>query len=229
MISVLLVAIAVCMLVLSALAARARRTAGPAALLVAVICAGLAYDSAAVAIGRALGFGPTLEAVNAPRYWIHAALTPLLIVAAAGLATRLGVTLLARPALRIAGGVAVAALIALGAATDIVALRLSPETYADSLRYVNTATAGPPVPAIVTIVVLIAIGALLWRTAGVPWLCLGGIVMFVAAAAGFAHFWVGNLGELALQLGVVATVLRAARPAVAPEAAPGAPGLSVTA
>ncbi|MEU7819384.1 hypothetical protein [Catellatospora sp. NPDC049133] len=217
MISVLMASIAACMLILAGLAVRRRSTAGPAAILVAVICVGLAYDCAAVAAGRLLGFGPALEAVNAPRYWIHAVFTPLLVVAAAALAARLGVTWLRRKAVRIAGGVLVAALIALGVAADVVALRLEPKEYADTLRYVNAATAGPPIPAIVTMLVVVVIGALVWRTARFPWLCLGGIAMFAAAGAGAAHFWLGNAGELLLQLAVLATVLRTTRPA--PDAA----------
>ncbi|MEU8079707.1 hypothetical protein AB0B31_30200 [Catellatospora citrea] len=213
MISVLMASIAVCMLILAVVAARHRSTAGPAAALVAVICVGLAYDSAAVAIGRLLGFGPTLEAVNAPRYWSHAVLTPLLIVAGAALAARLGVTGLRRQAVRITGGVLVVALIALGVAADIVGLRLEPREYADTLRYGNAAAAGPPIPAIVTMLVLVVIGVLVWRTARFPWLLLGAVAMFAAAGAGAAHFWLGNVGELLLQLAVVATVLRAARPA----------------
>ncbi|WP_144121212.1 hypothetical protein [Catellatospora sichuanensis] len=211
MISTLMASIAVCMLILAGLAARRRSAAGPAAALVAVICVGLAYDSGAVAIGRLLGFGSALEAVNAPRFWIHAVFTPLLIVAAAALAARLGVTALARRAVRIAGGVLVTALIALGVADDIIALRLEPRGYADTLRYGNAATAGPPIPAIVTMVVLVVIGVLVWRVARFPWLCLGALAMFAAAAAGAAHFWLGNVGELLLQLAVVATVARAAR------------------
>lgn len=211
MISALMASIAVCMLILAVVAACRRTAAGPAAALVAVICVGLAYDSGAVAIGRPLGFGPTLEAVNAPRFWIHALFTPLLVVAAAALAARLGVAALARRSVRIAGGLLVTALIVLGVAADIVALRLEPRAYADTLRYGNAATAGPPIPAIVTMVALVVIGILVWRTVRSPWLCLGAIAMFAAAAAGAAHFWLGNVGELLLQLAVVATVLRAAR------------------
>ncbi|WP_166388157.1 hypothetical protein [Catellatospora methionotrophica] len=212
MISVLMASIAVCMLILSGLALRRRAAAGPAAVLVAVICAGLAYDSGAVAIGRLIGFGPALEAVNAPRYWIHALFTPLLIVAGAALAARLGVAALARQPVRIAGGVLVTALIALGVGSDIVGLRLEPREYADTLRYGNAATAGPPIPAIVTMLVLVMIGILVWRSARFPWLLLGAIAMFAAAGAGAAHFWLGNVGELLLQLAVVATVYRAAGP-----------------
>ncbi|MEV4416540.1 hypothetical protein [Catellatospora sp. NPDC049609] len=221
MISFLLASIALCMLALAATAARLRRAAPVGAPLVAVVCVGLAYDCAAIAVGPVLGFGSALHAVNQPRYWIHAVLTPLMILAVMDLAARAGVVSLARRPVRIGLGALTAVLVALGVASDVVALRLAPETYADTLRYVNDAAEGPPVPAIVTILVLIGIGAALWRRAGVPWLCLGSVAMFVAAAAGFAHFWIGNTGELLLQAGIVATLAAvAARTSPAHASAP---------
>ncbi|MBV1852637.1 hypothetical protein [Catellatospora tritici] len=212
MISALLAALALCMLGLGVYALRLRAAAGPAAALVAVLCAGLAYDNIAVALGRVLGYGPTLETVNAGRFWIHALLTPLLLVAATLIGARLGVALLARRGVLIGAWILALALIALGAATDIVRLTLAPADYADTLRYTNTATAGPLVPAIATMLALIVVGVLLWRRAGTAWLLLGTVAMLVAAGAGFRHFWLGNLGELALQATVVATLVTAARP-----------------
>ncbi|MDI1463059.1 hypothetical protein QEZ54_18950 [Catellatospora sp. KI3] len=212
MISALLGAVAICMLGLGVYALRLRATTGSAAVLVAVLCTGLAYDNTAVAVGSSLGYGPTLEAVNAGRYWVHALLTPLLLVGAVLIGARLGVAVLARRGVITAAGVLALVLIALGAATDIVRLDLEPAAYADTLRYTNTAAAGPPVPAIVTMLALIVIGALLWRQARTVWLLLGAVAMFVAAGAGFRHFWLGNLGELALQATIVATLVAAARP-----------------
>ncbi len=222
MISTLLALIALCMLALAATAVRLRHAAPLGAPLVAVICAGLAYDCAAIAIGPAFGFGSALHAVNEPRYWIHALLTPLMILAAMDLAGRAGLTSLTRRPVRIGLAALTAVLVAMGVSADIVNLRLEPEAYADTLRYVNTATQGPPVPAIVTILVLIGIGAALWRRAGIAWLCLGSVVMFVAAAAGFAHFWIGNLGELVLQCGIAATLAAVATrsPALTPNPHP---------
>ncbi|MFC7759253.1 hypothetical protein ACFQY4_15570 [Catellatospora bangladeshensis] len=145
-----------------------------------------------------------------------------MILAVMDVAGRAGVTSLTRRLVRIGLAALTAVLVALGVSADILRLRLEPETYADTLRYVNTATEGPPVPAIVTILVLIGIGAALWRRAGIAWLCLGSVTMFVAAAAGFAHFWIGNLGELVLQCGIAATLTAVATrtPATTPAPQP---------
>lgn len=211
MVSLVMAGMGLCMLALGGLALRRREAVGGAAPLVALICLGLAYDNLAVAVGRLLGFGGTLEAVSAPRFWIHALLTPLLIVACGMLAARLGVGWAASRPAAIAGGALVLALIALGAVEDIIELELAPKEYADLLRYTNEGSEGPPIPAIITILVLFALGVAVWRTAGSPWLCLGSLTMFVAAAAGTSHLWVGNLGELALQVSIAATLAAAAR------------------
>ncbi|WP_106399936.1 hypothetical protein [Actinocorallia populi] len=205
----------VCMLALAGVALARGRAAGAAALVVVLICLGLAYDNFAIAAGRPLGFGGTLEAVSAPRFWIHALLTPLLIVAGGLMAARLGVRWAASRPVAIAGGVLVVVLIAIGVFEDVLELELAPETHEDLLRYTNEGTAGPPIPAIVTILVLLALGVAIWRTAGSPWLCLGSIAMFAAAALGGSRPWLGNLGELALQVSVVATLV-AARTEVSP-------------
>ena len=102
---------------------------------VAVVAAALVYDNGVIAAGRPLGAGDLLEGLNAGRFAGHALFTPLLIVVGALLA-RAGRTLLS-----VAAGLT-AVLIVFGVYTDIVRLRLVPERYADTLRYVNDNAAG---------------------------------------------------------------------------------------
>ncbi|MDX6741875.1 hypothetical protein [Actinocorallia sp. A-T 12471] len=208
MVSVLMAVVCVCLLALAVVAARTRTPVGIA---LAVLTVGLAYDNGAIAVGTVLGYGDALEAVNVPRYWIHALFTPLLIVVGAVLARRLGVSV-GTPLLA-GAGVLAAALVVVGLVTEAFGLHLKPETYADALRYVHAEPGGPPLAAIATIVVLGVVGAVVWRKAGFPWLFAGAVTMFVAAGVGFAHFWISNLGELALQTGIVATLLRSTRDA----------------
>ncbi|MFC7759254.1 hypothetical protein ACFQY4_15575 [Catellatospora bangladeshensis] len=66
MISTLLALIALCMLALAATAVRLRRAAPLGAPLVAVICAGLAYDCAAIAIGRPSASDPRCTPSTSP-------------------------------------------------------------------------------------------------------------------------------------------------------------------
>src|SRR5699024_5006927 len=71
-----------------ALAAR-HRWATPANIPLLIV-AGLVYDNAVLATGRLIGEGPLLEALNLGRFWIHALVTPLLVVFAWHAITRTG-------------------------------------------------------------------------------------------------------------------------------------------
>ncbi|GAA1501164.1 hypothetical protein GCM10009827_009440 [Dactylosporangium maewongense] len=178
--------------------------------LVVVVAGALVYDNTVIAAGRFVGEGDALEGLNAGRFVGHALFTPLLIVVGAGLAGLAGLARGGRWALTALAAV----LVGIGIWADVVRLRLVPERYADTLRYVNDNAAGPPVPAVVAILVLIGVGVVLWRRDGWPWLLAGAVAMFAAAAAGFAVPWLGNLGELVLLAAVVSS-LRQTRERVA--------------
>lgn len=60
------------------LAARTGRWLTPANIPLLVIAA-LVYDNLIIGIGRWIGEGALLEGLNLARFWIHAAITPLLV------------------------------------------------------------------------------------------------------------------------------------------------------
>ncbi|MEU8240217.1 hypothetical protein AB0C07_18380 [Actinoplanes missouriensis] len=209
MVSVLfgLIAVAEIALLGLVIALRRRQPDWTLSLLVLVVLA-LIYDNVVVAIGSTLGEGSLLRSLSLPRYVTHALLVPLLIMVAVGLGRRYGVRFLAGRVVPAWFGVLTLLLIAAGARADIVTLDLQPTRYADTLRYTNAAANGPPIPAIIAILVMIAIGVALLVRARWPWLLAGGLVMFAAAGAGAAVLWLSNLGELVLILTVWLTAAR---------------------
>jgi hypothetical protein len=159
----------------------------------------LCWDNAIVAAGATIGAGDLLMDLSIPRYVAHAVLTPLLIPIAfhaVGLRLRLWMWALT------------AVLIAVGVYTEVFQLHLELREYGGTVRYANAA-AGPPIPAILTVLVMIGVGAMLWRREGLPWLCLGSLAMFAAAGSGV--FWLGNAGELVLIGSILLTVALRAR------------------
>ncbi|MDY6808508.1 MAG: hypothetical protein SW127_05765 [Actinomycetota bacterium] len=206
MTSMIMAAIGVAMLVVLALALRLTPRVGAVAILFAVICLGLAYDSFVVAAGRLIGYGDTLSAINMPRFWIHAIVVPLLIIVAGNLVGRLGVDQARSRNVTLGGWALVAMLIAIGVVEDVVRLDLQPEDAGDALRYVNAGADGPPLPAIITVLALLVLGTMAFRYAGFPWLFLGALVMLIAAPIGSVVLLVGNLGELVLMLSVLVTM-----------------------
>ncbi len=206
MTSVIMVAIGAAMLVVAAFAFRLTSRVGAVAILLGAISLGLAYDNIAVAVGRLVGYGDTLSAINLPRFWIHAIAMPLLIVVAGNLVGRLGVEQARTRNVTLGGWALVVMLMVIGFVEDVVRLDLEPEDAGDALRYVNAGFDGPPLPAIITVLAILVLGVMAFRYAGFPWLFVGALVMLIAAPIGSMLLWVGNLGELVLMLSMLVTM-----------------------
>ena len=206
MTSVIMVAIGAAMLVVAAFAFRLTSRVGAVAILLGAISLGLAYDNIAVAVGRLVGYGDTLSAINLPRFWIHAIAMPLLIVVAGNLVGRLGVEQARTRNVTLGGWALVVMLMVIGFVEDVVRLDLEPEDAGDALRYVNAGFDGPPLPAIITVLAVLVLGVMAFRYAGFPWLFVGALVMLIAAPIGTMLLWVGNLGELVLMLSMLVTM-----------------------
>ena len=183
----------------------------PATVPLLIVTFGLVYDNAMLAAGGLIGHGELLERLSVPRFFMHAFGTPLLMLSALGLAIRSGAEWARSLPVAAAIALLTLAMIAVGVEADLIGLDLEANRVGDLVSYGNAATDGPPIAPIVTIFVLIAAGVIVWRRGGGPWLLLGSLVQFAAAAIGDAITIAGNLGELALLAGLVATDSRLAR------------------
>ncbi|TXS57841.1 hypothetical protein EAO77_10750 [Streptomyces sp. t39] len=186
-----------------------RAAPGRLTLIPALTCAALVWDNAVIALGGTIGAGGFLEAVNTPRFVLHALLTPFLVVWSLAAAEHAGVRAAARPPLRIATGVLTLLLIAAGTAHDILGLSLRPEHWHGALRYVNDA-ASPvgPLPAVVTGLVVLGAGIVVWRRTGFSLLAATAAVMVVVSGAAAGIPVLGNAGEVVLGAGLLLTVRR---------------------
>lgn len=150
-------------------------------LLILLPIAGLIYDNAVIAVGVIVGEGSLLEMMNNGRYLLHAIITPMLIMAAVDLARRAGVGLANNRIVYTIFGLLTVGLMAFGL-LEWQHMVFAPERYAGSLRYVDVAVAGPPIPAIVTIFVILGWSIGIWRSLRWPWLFVGALVMFLGSA-----------------------------------------------
>ena len=164
--------------------------------LAAIVIGGLFYDNLIISLGSSLGEGSLLEGLNRVRFVIHALATPTLIMFALVTAQRLGVGWAQKRIWFSILGVLTVLMIALGTYEDIIEIVLVAERDAGTLRYVNGASAGPPIPAVVTIIVMIVVGAFLWRRNKWAVLCIGSILMFIFAGAGASILILSNIGEV---------------------------------
>lgn len=170
-----------------------------------IVAFGLIYDNFILFAGASIGHGDLLERLSIPRFFMHAFGTPLLMLAGLGLVIRTRAKWAGSRWVAACVLVLTLAMIAVGVDADFVSLQLQPKQAADLISYGNAATSGPPVAPIVTIIVLILAGGVVWKRRGGPWLLLGSIAQFAAAALGDTFVIVGNLGEVALLAGLIGT------------------------
>lgn len=173
-------------------------------LLPVVVITGLVYDNLVLALGGFLGAGDGLKALNAPRFVIHGLATPLLMIWGFGVARRVGLGWAQSRRNHAIMCTAATLLIALGVYSDVLRLDLQLKIEQGIIRYVNIGgIKGPPIPSIVTIIVLIVIGIMLWQRGKSRGLAVGSGVMFLGAMVGTALLGVGNAAEVAMSAGVL--------------------------
>lgn len=178
---------------------------------------GLSYDNLIIGLGHLIGPGPTLLALNYPRYAIHALTTSLFGVLGLHLARQAGVGWAQGRGVTIAFWVITLPTLARAIYIDLITLRMEPVLSMGTLRYANASAGGPPISEIVSIVLLIICGIGIAVHTRWPWLLLGSLVMFTMASIAPTIGIVANFGEIALVAGIVITAHRFLLPGSASE------------
>ncbi|MDP6437869.1 MAG: hypothetical protein QF790_11345 [Gammaproteobacteria bacterium] len=200
--------------------------------IIAIIAVGLVYDNLIVSLGTTIGQGSLLELLSLPRFYMHALLTPFMMIAVSQMAAAGGIPWAATRPFRVGIWLVVGAMVLLGAFEHLIGLELKPACFDGILRYTTNlfpshfcfegqeavTGSGPPIPAIVGNMVTIVVGFALWRRNDWPWLLLGALVMFGAAGVPISAYGMApsNAGEVVLQLSYVLTAQRFARGRVPP-------------
>ncbi len=167
--------------------------------LLLIVLFGLFYDNFILAIGSLLGEGDLLKSLSIGRYIGHALGTPLLVIFAFGIARRVGLGWAQGKLAHALVCLLTTALIGFGIFRDIVNLEIAAEPLFDVVRYSNIGPKGPPISSISTILAMIFMGVLLWRSTAWQWLAIGSIFMFIAASVGMGErIFISNLGEVVL-------------------------------
>ncbi|MFF2554496.1 hypothetical protein ACFVUS_26085 [Nocardia sp. NPDC058058] len=170
--------------------------------LVVLVGCGLAYDSAVFGGGALLGEGTALRVLSVLRFVGHVVLTPLLVVWAGDRVFRARAWWVWPTVL---------CLVVWGAVTDLLSLNLVPRTFGDTLRYTHAVPAGPPIAALGVTVILLMAGVRLWRQRQWVWLLAGVLTLIAASAVAPIVPPLGNAGEGALLIALVATEVSAVR------------------
>jgi len=170
---------------------------------------GLIYDNAVIALGRFVGESDLLQILNQGRYLLHVIITPMLIAASVALADQAGVGWAKKRISHALFGLLTLALIVFGL-IEFARFAYAPEWFGNTLRYVETAVSGPPIPSIITIIVIMIIGIFIWRKISWPWLFAGGLIMFIGSAIppSIVGPIVGSGAEVILLASLLATAQR---------------------
>ena len=173
------------------------------------VLAALVYDNAVIGLGSFIGESAGLEGLNAARYWLHAFVTPLLVLVAWGVFTRAGVRW-AKTAW--AGAIAIvvtAALIVYEVIVGAASAQLVARQEYGTLSYSNeNAPDGPPLMVLVVAAALLLAGVFVWKRQRWPWLFVVTVLMVIGSAVPFdiPSGAATNAFELVLLLGIVATI-----------------------
>ncbi len=180
------------------------RTGSMAAAFTLIVTLGLVYDNGVIAAGNLIGAGNLLEALNWPRYVIHAFATPLLAMVSFDLARRFGLRWASQSGWKIAFWAFTVLLIAYGVVFELLPLSLVAENSDGIISYGPAGGASFPLPAVATMVPLTVIGLILWVKRGFAWLAVGSLLALVGfgVAPALDFTVLGQIAEVALIGGI---------------------------
>lgn len=186
-----------------------RRRPSARAITLLLPIAAVVYDNVMVALGVSIGAGPLLMALSWPRFIGHALFTPVWLVTAVLMARDLGAFGRRAAAVTRASWVLYALMVGVGLVHNLVLGKLDLlANQGELVLYTNVAgIPGPPIPAVVMVLAVIAGAVLVGRRSGWWWMLAGGLFMFATAAVptDVAGFLISNSGEVVLAAALVAT------------------------
>ena len=190
-----------------------RRTGLLIALLMFVPQLGLIWDNLIVGSGRWIGLGETLQALSWPRFWIHWLMGSWLIVLS-GAVLRLAGFSWAQKKWVMAGFCLLTVALMLHELPLFWSTSLHPVCELDLVRYSTSVRpedfcfpdqvavrSGGALAPIVTCIVVIGAGLVLWIRRGFAWMFLGALLMFISAAPPLRAYKLDNFGEVLIMLG----------------------------
>ncbi|MBK6597279.1 MAG: hypothetical protein IPG25_04865 [Proteobacteria bacterium] len=193
-----------------------RQTGAAAAALLLLPQALLIWDNLIVGSGHWIGFGDLLQSLSWPRFWGHWLCGAWLIIASGAILRLAGFSWAQE---RWVMGTFCLVTLALMAyeLPNFWTKVLLPVCEYDLIRYSTSVSAqqlcspeqavvaggGPPIPQLVTVLVVMGAGLVLAIKRKFPWLFIGGLLMFISATPPFMRYKMDNVGEVMICLGAI--------------------------
>jgi hypothetical protein len=147
-----------------------------------LVTLGLIYDNLVLAIGRSIGEGTFLKSLNLMRYWIHALLTPSLVLFSWATVWETGLKWLSGKAALIISMVLTAVLMIVELVQNTLGIVIHPVDKYSILSYEPSASQGPPFMIIGVTITLLFAGLILWKNLKWKWMAIGVIIMGIGSA-----------------------------------------------
>jgi len=196
----------------------------PAVLVLLLPEIGLVYDNLIIAAGSTMGLGSLLATLSWPRFWIHWICGAWPIIAAGSILRSAG---LGGPRPRLAmGAFCGLTIILMGLDLQLFwTAKLHPVCEFGLVRESLSVAAGrtcfpgetlvpgaTPIASVVTCIVILGAGAMLWIRRRFPWVFCGALAMLATSTPGLRPQRLDNLGEVLILGGLVAAIARFAPP-----------------
>lgn len=149
-----------------------------------LVIVALIYDNVILAVGHLIGEGTLLETLHGARFWLHAFLTPLLVIFAIDAMGRAGLMVIRQRWVAFVAFVIYAALVIIDLTNEVFGLVLEPVREYGTLTYtsVEPATGPPPMIIGVTLVLLVSAVVVFWKQRW-PWYLAAVILMGIGGSA----------------------------------------------
>lgn len=146
----------------------------------------LIYDNAILAIGGWIGEGEYLKDLNGTRYWLHAFITPLLVVFSIGTLRESSVDWAKKAWVTALTFIYTVAAIAVEVVTVTANLQLKVEKAYGVISYTSIEPpSGPPIMILMITIVMLISSAILWKRTGWSVFFFGVVIMTIGSAIPF--------------------------------------------
>ncbi|WP_423409519.1 hypothetical protein AABM38_05680 [Heyndrickxia sp. MSNUG] len=143
---------------------------------------GLIYDNSVLAFGESIGKGPFLKNLNLLRYWLHALITPALILFSWSAASETDIKWLSGRAAFVIATFLTAFMIIAELIQNTIGIVIDPAHQYGVLSYEPSAAQGPPIMIIVVTIALLLAGLILWKKLKWKFMAIGVIIMGIGSA-----------------------------------------------
>ncbi|HEX4948722.1 MAG TPA: hypothetical protein VFZ34_18745 [Blastocatellia bacterium] len=171
------------------------------------LLAWLMFDPLVLAVGNLLGEGSTLQVLTSLRYLLRALATPFLLVVAFDQAKRARVKWMDDVLLVLVLAILILALIVLGIFKGYTDFSFEPVVLEGIKQYQPDTPLGLPLAAIITMGLITLLGAGIFLQTRVPWLLLGGLIMFAGVLLPATSISLPSAALAATSVGFVFCVL----------------------